>query len=253
MNICFVTCFYGRAEKVERIIRFYLEQDYIGHSTLLLFNNSPLEQTLGDIKMKPHKNIILVNNFLDMQTGKEYTSTGAIFRDAMEFVPLSTDVVNFMDSDDVFLPHHASKGAEGMEESHKCGGIAYKSFYSYFAYGDSVTLEHNNLEPSIFVDYQFVKQKGFNYTSSSYHDGWLIDAKEKMLEVVETTPSLIYDWGKDHNSFKISGSGDDGPTNLKNHRNFETDFGNGILEPITLEEAKKWWALKDKCNETQYS
>lgn len=233
MKLCLITCFCGRAEKVERILKFYLDQTIITPSTLLLYNNSPFEMRLDDIPTLAHKSIILVNNSKDLQTKKEYESTGAIFRDAMTFVPPDTDIVSFMDSDDIFLPYHAEQGVEGMKQAIHQGKVSFKPYYSWFIYGDKIEKSHNNLEPSIFVDYQYIMEKGFSYTSASYHDGWLLDAKGSMIEDRKAESTLIYDWSKDHGTYKISGSGDDGPINLKKHREYETDYGDGILTPAS--------------------
>lgn len=233
MRVCLVTCFYGRAEKVERILRMFLDQDYTGGLTLLLFNNSPYEQILDDIQLPENKRIILVNNKYDLETGEDYTNTGDIFRDALTFVPPKTDVVNFFDSDDVFLPNHVTEGVRGCYKAFKNYQLAYKPYYSYFIYQEKLTLEHNTLEPSIFVNFRTVQDIGFNQTSATYHQKWELQLKHKGLMLIDPVgvSTLIYDWGKGHNTFKISGSGDDTIVNLKKHREYETDFGDGVLTP----------------------
>lgn len=228
-----ITCFYGRSEKVERILGFYLSQDYLGDSVLLLYNNGPNEQKLDDFHIPPHKRIILINNHLNLETGREYDNVGDIFRDAVSLAPVGTTILSWFDSDDIFLPTHLSQGVIGMEKARNQGKLAYKPYFSYFIYGQNSSLEHNNLEPSIFVDYEYVKEHGFNKTSASYHDGWLLPLKreQKMLEDRGGASTLIYDWSTGHNTYKISGSGDDGLSNLLNHRRFETDWGDGTLSP----------------------
>lgn len=218
---------------MERILRFYLDQTITTPSTLLLYNNSPFPMRLDDIPTPPHKTIILVNQPKDLETYDEYESTGAIFRDALTFVPEDTDVVTFFDSDDIFLPTHAEEGLKGMERAHNVSRVAYKPHFSWFAYGQGIQRAHNNLEPSIFIDYQYVKDHGFTYTSASYHDGWLLPLKtdQLMLEDKNGESTLIYDWSEGHNTYKISGAGDDGPNNLRKHREWENDFGDGILTP----------------------
>lgn len=246
MNACLITCFFARSAKVERIIRFFLDQSYNGPATLLLYNNAPYPQKLNIEETIPeNKHIILINNYLDLETGGQYTSTGDIFRDALTFVPEGTDVVNFYDSDDIFLPNHVSEGVNGIIRAHHLMKKAYKPFYSYFLWAKECQLAHNSLEPSIFVDYQYIKKYGFNKTSSSYHDGWLSPLRDnnEMLVDPNGIPTLLYDWQEGHNTFKISGSGDDGPENLRNHRNKEQDFGSGILTPISKEEAQKYYDL----------
>ncbi len=257
MNVCLVTCFYGRAEKIERLLRVFVNQDYEGTLHLLLFNNSPYEQILGDIQLPQNKTITLVNQFKDSETGKEYTNVGAIFRDALKYVPDDTDVINFFDSDDVFLPTHVSEGVRGMQKAKKVGCVAYKPYWSYFLYGDKCTLEHNTLEPSIFVEIQLVKWKGFNPTSATYHQKWESYLKQNDLILMDRdgVPTLLYDWSKDHNTFKISGSGDDGEENLKKHREFEKDCGDGVLDVAPEYVVEQFYEKvnKVKKHETKYS
>ncbi len=233
MTVCFITCFYGRAEKVERIIRYYLDQTSLEPSYLLLYNNGPNEQKLDDFHIPGHKHILLINNHLDLETGKEYKSTGDIFRDALTFAPDDTKVVNFTDSDDTFLQNHLSEGILGMERAYSNGQLSYKPYYSYFIYGNKVSLEHNNLEPSIFVDFEYIKKEGFDKTSASYHNPWLLKLRREdmMLQDKDGVSTFLYDWGSGHNTYKISGSGDDGETNLIAHRTYERDFGSGTLSP----------------------
>lgn len=247
MKVCLVTCFYGRAEKVERILRFFIDQTYQGPLHLLLYNNSPYEHILGDFVLPENKTVMLVNNFNDIETGKEYTNTGDIFRDALTFVPPDTDVVSFFDSDDCFLPTHTSEGVKGMEKAmsleRPC--LAYKPFYSFFLSANGVELAHNTLEPSIFVKFNYIQAVGFNKTSASYHQKWELDLKYKHLIFIDPNgePTLIYNWEKGHNTYKISGSGDDGEDNLKKHREYETDFGDGYLDPASPYVAEKYYKI----------
>lgn len=249
MNVVLVCCFYGRVEKVERIIRFFIDQDYKGESTLLLYNNAPYPQKLLlNQELPKNKHIYLINNYLDLQTGGQYISTGDIFRDATSYISPSTDAITFFDSDDCYLPNHISEGVKGLIKAHHLLMNVYKPYNSYFLYGKECQLAHNNLEPSIFVDYQQIIKYGFNKTSSSYHDGWLIPLKEnkKLLDDPAGIPTLLYNWEEGHNTFKISGSGDDGPQNLKNHREKEQDFGTGILSPASRETVEYYYNLVKK-------
>lgn len=249
MNVCLVTCFYARSAKVERILRFFLDQDYKGTLTLLLYNNAPYPQSvLLNEELPENKKIKGVHNYLDLQTGGQYTSTGDIFRDALTFVPENTDVITFFDSDDVFLPNHTTEGVKGMIRAHHLLKRAYKPSHSYFLWAKECQLARNTMEPSVFVDYQHVKTEGFKATSATYHDGWLHKLREEnlLLDDPNGAPTLCYDWSEGHNTFKISGSGSDGPENLKNHREKEEDFGNGALIPISKEDAQKYYDLVKK-------
>lgn len=245
MKLTLVTCFYGRAEKVERLLRMFIDQTYNGPLHLLLYNNSPYHQVLDDIRLPANKTITLVNNFKDIKTGKEYTNTGDIFRDALTFVPEDTNVINFFDSDDCFLPTHATEGVKGYKKAVSLFKFAYKPYYSYFLSANGIEKAHNTLEPSIFVSFDVLKHYGFFQTSATYHQGWEspLKSKDKIYMPEDGAPTLIYNWEKGHNTFKISGSGDDGPTNLRKHREFETDFGDGVLTPAPSYVAEKYYKL----------
>lgn len=243
--ITLVCCFFGRHDKVERVIRCYLNQDYTQDSTLLLYNNSSVPQVLDDIPTAPNQHIILINNHLDLQTGKEYTSVGDIFRDAITFVPDKTTYINFFDSDDIFLPNHISEGLNGVFLGQFSNFRAYKPYRSYYLDGNNkLTLEHNNMEPSVFVDLQYVREKGFFPLSASYHQAWLtpLQRDKQIFQPENGVPTFIYDWGKNHNTHKISGLGD-APENFAAHRRYEVDSGDGVLTPAHKEEVEFYYNL----------
>lgn len=242
MTITAITGFCGRHRHVERIIRHYLDQDYKGDSFLLLYNNSSKPQILD--KSVENRGIILVNNHIDKQTGEEYTNTGAIFRDALTFVPESTHIVTFMDSDDNFLPSHMSSGGEGMKRAKNLGCLAYKPYYSYFLYENKCRLLHNTLEPSIFVDYKYIKSEGFHPQPCSYHQKWLdvLIARKQLFVDTAGTPTLMYNWEQGHGNHKISGMGDD-EHNFEAHRKWEREYGDGVLTPASPMEVEKYYTL----------
>lgn len=249
MNVLWICCFYGRAEKVERIIRFFLDQEYTGNHVLLLYNNASYPQTLANIQLPNNKQIILINNHINLLTKQPYTNVGDIFRDALTFAPYNTDVATHADSDDIFLPNHTSEGVKGMIRAHHLLKKAYKPSHSYFLYGKECQLARNNLEPSIFIQFDYLKKAGYNPTSATYNQGWLdkLRNEDLLLDDPGGPPTFLYDWQEGHNTFKISGSGDDGEENFKAHRKFECDgFGDGVLSPISKEEAQKYYDLAKK-------
>lgn len=243
-TVCALTCFCGRHEEVERILRFYIDQTYEGPSLLLLFNNSPKEQQLSDIELPPNKRIILVNNPKDRQTGEEYTNTGDIFRDAVTFIPEDVDIVNHFDSDDIFLHNHLSAGVEGWMKAKKKKQLAYKPYYSYYLYEDKCKLVHNTHEPSIFVDAKYLKEEGFHPLTVSYHQKWLdkLRADGKLFTDPNGPSTFLYNWSGGHGNHKISGS-DDNLQNFINHRKWEQDYGDLILTPAPVKEAHYFYRL----------
>lgn len=250
MGVYAVTCFHGRHYCVERIIKCFLDQDYDGDMTLLLYNNCNVTQVLDydyiSSCIRDNFNVKLVNNHIDMHTGKEYTNTGAIFRDAMTYVP-NLSVTCFMDSDDIFLPNHISEGMRRLKEASDLNRkyIAYKPHYSYYMFGEhELELSHNNMEPSIFVRSWWVKEKGFNYLPSSYHQKWknLLDKEERIYIPKDGTPTFIYNWVDGHHTHKISGLGDVAG-NFKAHRQYEAEYGDRVLTPISDKEIKPYYNL----------
>ncbi len=240
MNVCLITCYIGRSKFIKRILASFLAQDYTGHITLLLYNNGYSLHSLGITSLPYNRHIILINNHLDKETGQGYTNTGAIFRDALSYVPEDCDIINFFDSDDLFLPEHVSNGVAGLVEGaldYDC--FAYKPKFSYHIYIDEFSKEENNMEPSIFVFKHWLEKMGFSPVSSSYHQGWLTPLVRagKIFIKEDGKPTFLYDWSRGHNTYKISGSGDDGVLNFMNHRRWESQFlEESILTPISQEQ-----------------
>lgn len=245
--IASLTCFHGRHRNVERVIRHFLDQDYIGKHYLLLYNNSKVEQILSKIDTHSNKIIILINNHIDFETSIEYTNVGDIFRDALQSLPEDVEIVTMFDSDDSFLPNHISAGVEGMKKAQQLGCLAYKPYNSYFLYENKCKLLHNTLEPSIFVDYKYILQEGFNPTTVTYHQKWIdvLVARKQLFVDSDGIPTLLYNWQQDHGNHKISGGADDA-YNFEAHRKWETDFGDGILTPAPEIEAQYFYRLAYK-------
>jgi len=238
MEVGLITCYIGRSRYIKRILASFLAQDYEGHITLLLYHNGCATHELGKFDIPNNRKIILINNCKDLTTNNSYTSTGAIFRDALSLLP-KVDVVNFFDSDDLFLPNHVSEGVKGYLEG---GKLAYKPKYSYHTYLDSFSLEENNMEPSVFVSYDHLKFMGFAEVSASYHQKWLtpLQTSKTIYDKEDGIPTFLYDWTRGHNTYKISGAGDDSEINFQNHRNWESSIiEETILTPISGEELNK--------------
>ena len=236
-KVTLITCYIGRSKYIKRILASFLAQDYEGPIELILYHNGYGFHQLGAIELPSSRTIRLINNYIDKETGKEYTNTGAIFRDALTHATGS--IINFFDSDDLFLPNHVSEGVKGYN---KTDFYAYKPKYSYHVYLDKFSLEENNMEPSIFVSKSYLEYKGFAPVSSSYHQEWLspLQNDRMIFEDPEGTPTFLYDWHKGHNTFKISGAGDDSEKNFKNHRRYESAFvEEHILIPLPQEELNR--------------
>lgn len=246
--VCGITAFCGRHKEVQRIIRNYIDQDYKGQSYLLLYNNSLQKKgalRLDDVQLPDYKAIILVNNDKDLETDGEYTNTGDIFRDALKFVPKGVTICTMMDSDDIFLPSHLSAGIKGMKKARNLGCLAYKPYHSYFLWENQCRLMHNTLEPSIFVDYQYISSEGFYKKSVSYHQKWIdtLTARKQMFVDSDGTPTLMYNWSENHGNHKISGGADD-EINFEAHRKWETNYiKDGVLRPAQESEVGYFYSM----------
>lgn len=241
-NIFGLCCTYGRHTVLERLVKSFIDQDYKGSHTLLIYNNSPVEQRLHDIDLPENKKITLINNSKDLSTGESYSSTGAVFRDALNFIPDSCEIVAIMDDDDIYLPEHITKGVDGIKRAKKLGKKVYKPYYSYFKTSKGIELQHNNMEPSSFILTDYIKEKGFKLTSVDYHDGWLQDAKDNNLLYIDPQgePTFIYDWSGEFKVHKISGDMFN-PENFRNHLIYSGDHGDNVLTPWNDSQIKPYY------------
>ncbi len=243
LKVCWVAPFYKRYKCITRIIRQYLLQVYSGKSVLLLFNNSSKEYVLDDIPLPPNKQIILVNNGKCLKTGEEYEVTGEIFEDALTFIPDDVDVVSWADSDDFFLPEHLSEGIKGYQEAVKQEMLAYKPYYSWFKYvGQEVKQEHNFMEPSVFVNKEYIVKTGMAPLCSGFHLKWLFPLikQEKILQLKDGIKTFLYWWGGDDGVYKISSKGDK-KSSFQECRKWEKDEGSDVLRPCSVEEIQYYY------------
>lgn len=207
----------------------FLQQDYEGDHKLLIYNNSPYKLKLD----KEYPNVGLVNNHISLMDGRPYYNTGDIFRDALNLIPRDVEMIQFWDDDDIFLSNHISEGVKGYLEASMKSQLAYKPKNGYFRYmNNPQVLTSNVMEPSIFVNMDFVRMHGFKKHSSDYHSGWTDPLfKENRIFIKEDgAVTFIYDWSMEAAAFKISGAGDN-PDNFINHKQGSSDIGDGIITP----------------------
>ena len=229
MKVCAITATKGRHQWIERSVRMFLDQTY-ENSIQLIYNNSCIPQRLN--KNLPESRFILINNCQDKETGHPYSTLGAIYRDAITYIPEDVDVVSFMDDDDLYLPNHIEEGVKGLQ---KGGKLAYKPYNSYFKNGDKVILMNNTFEPSIFMKKESLLKYGFSNTTSDQHIQWVngLLAEGEIFEDGKGVPTLIYTWGI--GVYKTSGAAN----NINNFSNYEktsVDHGDGIISPCPRKE-----------------
>lgn len=244
-SLPFVTCVtatYNRHFHLERVVRFFIDQDYPGEHLLLIYNNHPLTQELAPITLPRNKRIILVNNSADYRTFDRYTNLGAIYRDALTHVPMSTDIICFWDDDDQYLPYHISEGVKGYQRAKEQGKIAYKPEKSFYRDTENkLHLAGNTLEPSIFIEASHVFSYGFKDSTVDQHFGWYSPLIEDNLLFIDPSgPStFIYTWCGD--VFKTSGNPHD--QNFDNCRAHKGDVGDRMITPISPEEAEEFYKI----------
>lgn len=244
-NVVLLTCTYNRHKCSERILRFFMEDTYEGKMTLLIYNNSFTKEDLDwSVLTKdwfqehPNKTILLINEH------KDWKNVGEIFNDAIRYIPEDTDIVTHYDVDDVFLPNHITEGVRGMNEAYNMGKLGYKPHYSYFWTNGLVEKKHNTFEPSIFIDWKYLKKTGYLNTVTDYNQSWEQGLRRENLlhDKEEGIPTLIYDWSGLTGVHKISGGSND-VANYDNHRKYSGDLGDGVITPITKDEAKFYFNL----------
>lgn len=245
LKVCWISGFYNRYKCISRIVRMYLLQDYEGESILLLYNNGPQTYELGDIKLPDNKKILLINNNIDLTTKLPYTNTGSIFNDAISFIPKDVDVASFGDVDDFYSPSHISEGVKGYKKALADGRLGYKPFKSWFKYvKESPRLEHNTMEPSIFVNRDFLVETGMHPVTASYHMKWIDELKlsNRLLQDPLGVPTFLYWWGGDDGVYKTS-SGGDSVQAFERLRNWEKDQGSKVIWPCSVEEIQQYYNL----------
>lgn len=233
----------NRVTHLTKVIRCFLEQDYEGESTLLIYNNAKEPQELGEFDIPTNKRIIVVNQSTKIGQERDYNNLGEIYNDILEHIKvfnivLRFDLVTHMDDDDTYLPDHFSEGVEGFKRG---GLLAYKPEKSWFKTHDKLTLEKNVLEPSIFVDYHYLVSEGYFNRNVDLHHKWvqpLVD-NEKFYVDPKGKATFIYDWSGTITVWKTSGDPNN-PENFTNYEKNSKDCGTGILLPMTKEDLLKY-------------
>jgi len=238
MKVACITCTAGRLSCLERSVRMFLEQDY-ENAIQLIYQNSPNYLQLDP--SIPEGKVIIVNNYLDLKTRKRYETLGAIYRDALTFVPEDVEVINHFDDDDFFLPEHISRGIDGIMSS---GKTAYKAKKSIFLQrGLAPILSENVMEPSIFVKKEHVLKYGYSEETTAQHLQWVapLISSGELYAPEDGVPTLAYNWNSlGETVFKTSGNPKN-PENFKNYHNYSQDYGQGILIPVSKEKIQEFY------------
>lgn len=240
MKVLCITATKNRHSLLERVVRCFLQQNYEGEHTLLIYNNADKVQTLTD-NIPKEKNVILVNSHLHSQTGKPYDNLGSIYNDILRLVDkleLKPDLVNHMDDDDFFLPHHIKEGVRGYQRG---GKLAYKPAKSYFKHGKITSLTQNYLEPSVFVRWDILKGNGYWETNVDLHHKWYkpLEDNHQLYIDPKGIPTFVYDWSGDIPSYKTSGNRNMEQSFSQYAKNSQ-DIGDQVVTPISLDKYRTY-------------
>lgn len=234
-SVCWITATKGRHTCLERNLRFFLDQDYQGKHTALIFNNSEVEQTLDNVELPDNKKIILVNG------GSDYTSLGQVYQAALSHIPYNIDLVTFADDDDIFIPSHICMGVDGYKRG---GKRAYKPGNSFYRNG-GMFLVNNTLEPSIFLEKSALDESGFYLTTTTQHLKWVEHLLQNNGLFVDPsgTPTMCYNWGDvDIPTYKTSGNADL-ESSFRQYAEYSKEHGDCIITPASHESVKPLYDL----------
>lgn len=231
MKIAALCASAGRHSALERSLGFFLAQTD-KTSKLIIFENSEVYQELtSSLSDEDKDRIILYNQHIDSQTGKPYTSVGAIWADALRVVPKDIDAIAIWNDDDYYLPNHIEEGIKGLSRALMSDKVAYKPKKSIAMY-EGFKFDENTFESSIFVTKEHLLKYGFSLTDGDYDLQWVNPLLESNTILIDPNgPStMIYDWGGDIPVYKVSGDMNN-PDNFKNIRKGNNDFGDKIITP----------------------
>ena len=243
MNVLAICCTKGRHTHLEKAVKCFIDQDYKGLSTLLIYNNSNVSQYLYNILLPQNKQILLINRHTSLYDNTSYTSYGQAQNDALKLAP-NSDAVTHMDDDDIYLPNHISEGVKGLIRG---GKKAYKPKYSYYRGQNGIELQSNVMEPSIFVKRDYLDAHGYSNTNADSHLQWvnpLVNNNDIFIDE-KGVPTFIYDWSGEIPVWKISGD-DANSENFNNHNKTSQDHGDGIITPIPTENIQQYYNLIKK-------
>lgn len=238
-SVLSITATCGRHTILERCVAMFLNQDYQGEHALLIYNNSEISLSLDAFEISPNKKILLVNRCIDSKTGEKYSSLGAIYNDALTYIPKEYGTINHMDDDDLYLSSHISEGVKGLIRG---GKKAYKPKYSFYRSYEGVVKSNNVLEPSIFLQRDWLEKYGYSLVTTEQHLQWLhpLQKSNELYVDEKGTSTLIYNWGdQDIKTFKSSGDPYN-PLNFNNYRIKSKDHGDKIITPWPKEKIQQF-------------
>jgi len=219
----------GRHLYANRSLSCFLDQDYTSKH-LLIYQNSDVYKKLDpsiDSKL-----VTLINCHIDSQTGKPYDNLGAIYNDAIQFIPKDADVINIYDDDDMRLPFFISESMLGYERALSQKKLAFKPHTSFYRNNLTIYKTSNSLESSIFVNTEHLLTHKFHPVNVCLHHKW-VDAlimQDLILEDDENKPAYCYCWSEEVDVYKTSAHSE--TDTFKNFRILNTDHGDNVFKRL---------------------
>jgi len=234
--ILWLTNTHGRYRCLQRNLRCFLDQDFKGDSVMYVCNTGTPLKLPEDFVLPENKKVYIDNssmmNFLTL--GQKYIHALKMAK----FLYPDITVITHADDDDIFLPNHLSQGSLGINMAYSRKQLAYKPYFSYFRERDPegnvlIRKLHNNFEPSIFINVSHVLEHLYSKASIKHHLKWLNPLLEDNQIFVnpDGVSTLIYNWGDDWQTYKLSGKQQDTLGNYQMGQVLSKDMGKGILIP----------------------
>jgi len=217
---------YRRFNCVERAIAMFLEQNCNVDTELIIYNTDTENPLALDNTFKDIKNIKVINNNIDFETKKPYTSTGQIRRDAITFA--DGDYYITWDDDDLYFPWDIQQRVDGINKTRKLAWKPKKSFMINQSLNP--TLEFNYMEASFLVSLDGIKKYGFNTKATGpEHLGWLnaMTANNEVFVDENAIAGYCFYWADNAEigGHKQSNNNEfNRPDNFERHKLFTTDY-----------------------------
>lgn len=234
---------YRRFSCVERSITLFLNQTKsdLFEKELIILNTDieyPLELD-SSFNEEDRKMIIIINNNIDYITGKEYTNTGAIRRDA--FSHSSGNYYVTWDDDDIFLPWNLIQCYDGIK---RCGKSAWKPYSSLSwlnNYDSKIEKSVNFMEASVIVKSDKVE---FNLESGPEGLLWYYnldkagDFTNSRIEEDKSIAGYCFNWADPYDIGGQKQSGSPGESCFEEHKKQTKDFASTKLTKKSLLDYK---------------
>jgi len=170
---------------VERAIAGFLAQQTSLDTELIILNtdiDNPLELAFEDTR------ITIINSNTDQVTGLDYTSTGAIRRDAT--ARAQGELYMTWDDDDIYWPWHIEQCWQGLQRT---GVRAWKPRESFMWWRETPELAYNYLEATVML---YLNEATFNLESGPEGLSWFerLRSQGQLIEDTNSIPSYCFYW-----------------------------------------------------------